>query len=363
MKINNKLCIIVTAVVLVMGCETKIGPGNTEPSSGQRIKVSVIQTEISREPFLYEAVATINAHTSSTISAKLMGTVQTVHVQEGDPVKEGDLLVTIDPRTVTAQLEQARAALAEAKRVEISAVSAKDAASAASELASATYRRYEQLLQEDSVSRQEFDEIESRFRQAKAAQAQTEAMAAAAHSRVMQARAAMEQATLARKDARVLAPYKGRVVAKMADTGTLASPGMPLLFIEQEGLFNAELVLPERHIQAVKAGMTVKVRVPALDNLEAEGVISHIIPAADPQSRSFDIKVKMPDGLDLKSGMFARVYVPLGGTGILMVPRTAVVQQGQLTGVFVVDDEKTARFSTGSYRQNTWGPSGKSFPD
>ena len=344
MKANNILFSMAAVVILLMGCDTEIGPGNTQPPSAQRIKVPVSRAEISREPFFYEAVATINAHTASTISAKLMGAVQSVHVQEGDTVKEGDLLVTIDSRTVTAQLAQAKAALQEAKRAETSAVSAKDAASAAAELASATYQRYEQLLKENSVSKQEFDEIESRFRQAKAARSQTEAMVAAAHSRVMQAQAAMEQATLARKDARVLAPYRGRVVSKMVDPGTLASPGMPLLVIELEDLFNAELVLPERHIQAVKVGMPVKVRVQALDNVELEGKISHIIPAADAKSRSFEIKVKMPVGLDLKTGMFARVYVPLGGTGILTVPKTAILQQGQLAGIFVVDNAEIARF-------------------
>ena len=329
MKAKNILCRMAIMAMLLTGCEKEIGPGNTESQPGKPVKVPIAQAQISHEPFLYEAVATINAKTASTISAKLMGTVQAVHVQEGDAVKEGDLLVTIDPRTVTAQLDQSKAALAEAKRAETSAISAKDAAAAAAELASATYQRYAQLLMENSVSKQEFDEIESRFRQAKATRAQTEAMVAAAHSRVLQARAAVDQATLARKDAQVLAPYKGRVVAKMVDTGTLASPGMPLLVIEQEGLFNAELVLPERHIQAVKVGMPVKIRIPALDNLEVEGLISHIIPAADAQSRSFEIKVEMPDRLDLKSGMFARVFVPLGGTGILLVPQTAILQQGQ----------------------------------
>jgi multidrug efflux pump subunit AcrA (membrane-fusion protein) len=52
----------------------------------------------------------------------------------------------------------------------------------------------------------------------------------------------------------------------------------------------------------------------------------------------------MPEGLDLKSGMFARVYIPLGGTGVLTVPESAVVNEGQLTGVFIVDEKKVARF-------------------
>ena len=344
MKTKTVLGMMCLLFFFVAACEKSIGPGNTAPGEAGVVKAPVAKAAISQEPLVYEAVATINAQTASTISAKLMGTVQAVHVQEGDLVEKGDLLVTIDPRTVTSRLDQAKAGLAEAKRAEASAISSREAAAAAAQLASATYKRYRQLLAEHSVSKQEYDEVESRFRQAKATQAQTEAMVEAASSRVQQAEAAVNQAVLAQKDARVLAPYTGRVVSKMVDTGTLASPGVPLLVVERQGLYNAELVLPERHIQAVKVDMPVTVNVPALDNVELKGRISHIVPVADARSRSFEIKVRMPEDLDLKSGMFARVFVPLGGTGILMVPRTAVVKEGQLTGVFLVDDTHTARF-------------------
>lgn len=328
----------------LIACGGDIAPGNTPPGTGETIQAPVAEAQISQEAVRYEAVATINARTASTVSAKLMGTIQAVHVQEGDAVKAGDLLVTIDSRTVASQLDQAQAGLREAMRAQTSAVSARDAAAAAADLAAATYRRYQQLLKEQSVSRQEFDEIQSRSRQAQATLAQADAMVEAARSRMQQARAAVEQASLARKDAQVRAPYDGRVIAKLIDEGDLAAPGTPLLNIEQEGLFCADLVLPERHIQAVQLGQQVTVRVPSLDDLEVVGEVGRIVPAADARSRSFEVKVAMPPDLPLKSGMFARVFLPIGGAGLLMVPETAIVQQGQLTGVFVVGDDRVARF-------------------
>jgi RND family efflux transporter MFP subunit len=128
----------------------------------------------------------------------------------------------------------------------------------------------------------------------------------------------------------------------MITEGDLASPGTPLVTIEGEGLYWAELVLPERHIQAVKEGDNVKVAVPALDNLEVAGTVARIIPTADARSRSFQVKVAMPEGLDLKSGMFARVFVPVGGTGMLLIPKSAIAHEGQLDKVFVVDENNTA---------------------
>lgn len=344
MNVKSTMVVLSMILVVTVACGDKIDPGNTAPGAGQSIQAPVAEARISQEPFLYEAVATINARTASTISAKLMGAVQAVHVQEGDPVKKGDLLVTLDPRTVTSQFDQAEAGLREARRAETSAVSSQDAAKAARDLAVATYKRYQELLKENSVSKQEYDEIESRSRQAQAALAQAEAMVEAARSRVQQAQATVQQAAIAKKDAQVTAPYDGLVVGKMVDEGDLAAPGTPLVTIEQEGLFCADLVLPERYIQTVSVGMPVKVKVPALDDLETSGTVGRIIPAADTQSRSFEIKVGMPEGLELKSGMFARVFIPVGGTGILLVPETAVKAEGQLTGVYVVDAQQIARF-------------------
>lgn len=334
--------IILLLSAAFIGCGQKIEPGTTPGSESVTVKAPLAVARITQEPFYYEAVGTVTARTASTISGKLMGTVMKVYVHEGDLVKRGDLLVTLDPRQVTAQLDQVQAGLKEARRAEASAVSAHEAAKAAAQLAAATYERYQKLLKENSASQQEYDEVEARHRQAQAALAQTEAMVAAARSRIQQAEAAVRGATVSQKDAEVRAPYDGRVVSKLITEGDLASPGTPFLTIEQEGLFCVDLVLPERHIQAVEVGDEVKVRVPALDDLEAVGTVGRIVPSADARSRSFQLKVAMPEGLDLKSGMFARVFIPVGGTGILLVPQAAVSHQGQLDGVFIVDDNQIA---------------------
>ncbi len=331
-------------LVVLAACGNEIAPGTSAPGEGKKIKAQVVEAVISQESAYYEAVATINARTASTISSKLMGNVQAVHVHEGDQVKQGDLLISIDPRTVQAQREQAEAAQREARRAEASAVSARNAAAAAAKLAGDTLARYQPLLQEKSVSQQEFDEVESKSRQAKAALAQADAMVEAARSRVQQAQATVSQATVAERDAAVIAPYDGRVVARLVDEGDLASPGTPLLTIEQEGLFCADMLLPERYIQNVQVGLAVKVRVPALGDLEADGQVGRIVPAADARSRSFEMKVAMPEGLDLKSGMFARVFIPVGGSGGLLVPATAVIHEGQLTGIYIVDAKQIAHF-------------------
>lgn len=342
-RFQTSIIILAIAFVL-MGCGDKIEPGTAGHKPSKSVAAAVDTAHLSQQPFIYEAVGTVVPRTASTLSSKLMGTVQAINVREGDRVKSGDLLVVLDQRQVTAGLEQAQAGLAEALKAEASAESARKAAKAGATLAKSTYERYQKLIKENSASQQEFEEVESRHRQAQAALAQTESMLAAASSRVESARAAMESASVNKKDAKILSPYDGTITAKMVDVGDLASPGTPFLTIEKEDAFCADLVLPESHIQAVKIDDEVKVSIPALGNAVLTGTVGRIVPAADIKSRSFLVKVALPDNDQLRSGLFARVAIPVGEAGMLMLPSSAVVNQGQLTGVYVLDKEKIAHF-------------------
>jgi multidrug efflux pump subunit AcrA (membrane-fusion protein) len=139
----KRLLIASLAVLSLAACGEKIQPGTAEQKAGAAVTASVATARVTEQPVYYEAVGTVTARTASTVAGKLMGVVRAVHVQEGDLVKQGDLLVTIDQRQVKARLEQA---LANA------------------EIAAKEYRRYQQLLKEQSASQQEFDRAEARYR-------------------------------------------------------------------------------------------------------------------------------------------------------------------------------------------------------
>lgn len=322
--------IIFTAVFLLTGCGEKIEPGNVKASKKERVKATVVSAKLIRQPLIYESVGTVSAKTVSTISSKLMGAVKEILVREGDQVKKGDRLANIDDRQVNAMLRQAKAALAEARRAETGA-------SAGAELASATYARYQNLMKDESTSPQEFDEIKSRYQQAQAG-------LATAKQRVKQAEAALFSTVVSSKDAVILAPYDGTIRAKMIDVGDLATPGKPLLTIETTGNYIVELVLPEQYINTVVLDQQVTVTVSSLNNKAFTGNVQEIFPAADVRSRSFLVKVKIPADKALRSGMFARVSIPIGNAGLMLIPATAVIHSGQLTGIYIVDDTQTAKF-------------------
>lgn len=327
-----------------IGCGDKIEPGTTDSKPAGAVKASVAVAKLTRHPYRYEAVGTVTAQTTSTLSGKLMGTVRAVNFREGESVKRGAVLVTIDDRQVAAQLSQARAALAEAHKAETAAISARDAAIAGAVLARATHQRYLRLIEDDSVSRQEFDEVEARYQQAEASVRQADAMVDTVRQKIQQAEAAVAAAEVSKKDARILAPFDGIVTAKMIEVGDMAVPGTPLLTLEKKGGIRVDVNVPENYIDAVNPEQKLTVTIPAMQNRSMEGVVKTIMPAADPQSRSFIVKLFLPAGSDVPSGMYARVAIPMGESRMLLIPASAVVTQGQLTGIYIVDTGGTARF-------------------
>ncbi len=343
----KKVLPAILSVLLLLfsqNCSEKIEPGTTSTSPGPAVATMVTAVHQADQPIVYEAVGTVKARLSATVSSKLMGVIQRFKVKEGDQVKEGDLLVVLDDRQVVAQLDQARAALAAAQKAESGAVSARVAAAAGAKRARLSYDRNQKMLAGGAITQEAFESVEAQYKQAQASLEQAEAMVEASRSRVRQARAAVEAAQVARKDANVLAPFDGEVTAKMADAGALAAPGTPLLTLERKGGYRVDLVVPEAYIQAVQTGQTVTVRIPAIEATAVDGTVDVIVPVADQGSRTFVVQVGIPSMGALRSGMFARVPLTVGRQQMLRIPASAVVRQGQLTGVFVVDEKSIARF-------------------
>jgi len=337
--------ISVFLLFVCLNCSEKIEPGTTPAGGGgPSVSVSTIDARSAIQPVLYEAVGTVKAQLSATVSGKLMGVIQAFHVKEGDLVKTGDLLVQLDERQVVAQLNQAQAALAEARQTEFGAVSAQTAAEAGAQRALLSYRRNQTLLEGEVITQEAFETVETQHKQAQAALSQARAMVAAAQFRINQAQAAVTAATVARKDALILAPFDGKVTAKLADAGALAAPGTPLLTLERGGEYRVDLVVPETYIQSIRTGQSVDVRIPASGGQPFAGTVDVIVPSADQGSRTFLVQVRVSGAESLHSGMFARVPLVIGEQQAMRIPASAVIRQGQLTGVFIVDAQNTARF-------------------
>src|SRR5512136_985236 len=186
---KNRLVWLLPLFFFQAGCGDKIEPGTTSQTPPAVQNVVVETAAIKEYPVLYEAVGTIQAGATVNLASKLMGTIEKVKVREGDQVKTGDVLMVIDQRQVDAGYRQAEANVAEAKKALEAAMSSREDALASERLARATYDRYLNLKKEDSVSAQEFDEVEARYQEAEAAVRRAEAMVETATARIQQAQA------------------------------------------------------------------------------------------------------------------------------------------------------------------------------
>jgi RND family efflux transporter MFP subunit len=125
---------------------------------------------------------------------------------------------------------------------------------------------------------------------------------------------------------------------------------MPLLTMEQLGHYRLEVTVDEGDLKYVRLGETVPITLDALSSPIA-GKIVQIVPAADPASRSFTVKVDLPANAGLHSGMFGRASFSRGDKQAITVPRSAVVERGQLQSVYVIGERNIATF-----RYVTLGP-------
>jgi RND family efflux transporter MFP subunit len=154
---------------------------------------------------------------------------------------------------------------------------------------------------------------------------------------VDRAEAGLAEARIHRGFTRVTSPIRGMVTEKRTETGSMAVPGMPLLTVESAAAFQAEIAVDEGLSGRLKVGAPVIVSIEAIDR-EMNGKVAEILPAIDPQSRSFTAKVSL-SGTGLRSGLYAKVRIPKGKRELLLAPRPAIVEKGQLTGVYTVDGQ------------------------
>ncbi len=342
---------LLLSVVVLASCGSE-KPQEVRAAATAPQRVQVAAAALQQWPAGYEATGTVRARTTATIASKVMGYVQQVNVQVGDRVRPGQELIVIDARDLEANVARAEAGRAEAQRAIPEADNGVAAAKAQLDLAQATFKRMDELAAKKSISNQEFDEASARLKAAQANYEMARARRAQLDSRLAQADQEVRSATVMRDYARISAPFAGIVTAKSVDPGNLATPGAPLLTIEQEGAYRLEASVDESRIASVKAGQAVEVTLDALDR-KLNTRVSEIVPAVDAASRTYIVKIDLPAEAHLRSGMFGRAEFPLGTRPALAIPAAAVVERGQLQSVFVVDNgEARSRLITAGRRSN-----------
>jgi RND family efflux transporter MFP subunit len=314
MKRSTEYVILPALTLIVLaGC----GGGEKTDTAASQVRTVEARTDVAALqplPTHHAAPATVVARERVEVASRLMGYIRDIAVVEGQAVKAGQRLFTIDPIDVEGQVELARHGVQQAED--------------ALRDAQADFERYANLLKEDVVTRQQFEKVKLNRE--------------LAASRLAQARAQLATASGQLRYATVTAPIGGVVTRKLADRGDLAAPGQPVLVLESAGPKQVETQVPEDILARIKPGQVIQVEVDGLDR-PIEARVARISPAADPVSRTY--LVKLDTGAEgLRSGSFARALFPLEARQALVIPAAALVRRAGIEGVFVLDAEGIARF-------------------
>jgi RND family efflux transporter MFP subunit len=320
------LITILAAPLFVGGCSEGTGPGKTEV---QRKTISGVETAIAgfkSHPENIEAAGTIKAATIGVVSSKVMGTVTSIMVKEGQRVKKGEILLTIDDSDIAQKVAGAEAGLNEAGF-------GLESARRHSELTEATYQRYAKLFEANAISRQEFDNITLQRDTARLALSSME-------ESVKRAGAGANEARVYKGYARVVAPFAGVVSEKKIDKGSMAAPGAPLIMIEDDSMFVLEASFDGRLAGLIRPGMLMRA---TIDNREYQARVTEVIPSIDTATRTFLIKAAIK-GEGLRTGLYAKVTIAGAQRQALTVPAASIVAKGQLTGVYTVDEKNVVTY-------------------
>lgn len=340
------------------GCSSHKTAEREEAAGAVVPNVTVAKVSKSSIDDYYEATGTVKAKTVTNVSANIMGRIVAISVNEGDTVSKGQVVAEIDGREAQAQrqkaeagLAEAQAALAELDRGAEGAEAAVRSAEASRQLADQTLSRIKELFDRKSASAQELDEAQARAKAAASeldrAKAGLQAIAAKRkqiNARADQARADITSSKVYEDYSKIISPVSGVVVKKFSEQGATATPGSPLLSIEDNSSFKLEVGVEESRGRSVRVGSRVTVRVDAVSREDVLATVSDIVPAADPSTRTYTVKITLPAMAGLRSGMFGSAKFPTGQREAIAVPSESVVQRGQLTGVFTVSSEGVARF-------------------
>lgn len=325
------------AALLLGGCGGNSHTPGTPPAARETVRVATVVLARETVPSVVEGTGTVEARTEAQISARVMGYIQAIHVREGDRVSQGQTLVEISASEIQSAVDQARAAGQEAQSARAEVESAITAAESQAKLAEATFARMRNLHERKSISDQEFDEATARQAGAQAALRMARAKRDQVNEKIQQAAAAQRAAEAQLSYLRIQAPFAGIVTARMAEPGNLAAPGMPLLRVEQAGNYRLAASFPEPVLGKVKRGQSLPVRIDAL-GIETEGTVAEISPTVDAATRTVLLKVTLPGHASLRSGLFGKAMAPAGSQEVLRVPVSAVRESGQLSSVFVVQE-------------------------
>ncbi len=280
------------------------------------IKVTTASVEEISQAHIYTSSGKIQSTKQANLSTRIMGNVKHIKVVVGSQVSKGQLLLQLNSNDLNAKLAQVNANITSATAVFSNAK--KD------------YERFVELYKTESASLKELDDITAHYKISKAN---------------LEGVKEMKQEIIAQLEyTNIRAPFSGIVSSKYINEGDLANPGMPLLSIENNAEFEVKTMVSETEISKIKIGIPVQVTVKSNDK-SLQGTVKEISTSAQHSGTQFEVIIQLEKHSDLYSGMYAKVEFSIADSKSnknIMIPTSALIEYGQLQGVYIVSQQNTA---------------------
>lgn len=304
-------------LALVMASIAACGSEDTSPVTqrGATVAAQLFDVEPQRIEETYTTTGDLIADDRVEIASRLMGFIREFKVREGGTVTQGQLLLTIDPTEIEAQLNEAEARVAQAR--------------ARVEETRADYERFKTLAEQRLVADNVFTKAELEYQ--------------LAQQELRAALATLERIKVQLKYAEIRSPVSGVVVEKHRQAGDITTPGATILTIENPDNIVLRTFIREDHLRHVQTGDEIAITVDAV-GLKTRGVITRLVPSGDPATHSYLVKATLNRLDGARSGMFARAEFTTGAKWGVLIPAAALVDRADLPGVYLVDDEGVAHF-------------------
>jgi RND family efflux transporter MFP subunit len=302
------------------GNEMKIDTDLPAGRQGEKpIAVTLSTVSAATQPAIL-ASGEVEALQTANISTRVMGRITNIFVKTGDRVSKGQLLARVWDEDIRAKRAQADAVIAEAEGAY--ATAQKD------------FDRFNNLYKQQSATAKELDNVTLQYNSARA--------------RVAAAREMRSEVNAILSYSSLTAPFSGVVTQKLAEVGSIANPGMPILTIEENGIFQVSAAISESDISNIHLGEVASIQIKSTGKC-LDGRIIQINPSSQFTGGQYIVKISIPGPAkkDIYAGMFASVTIPLKDTGqvksdAVLVPLSAIINRDELTGIYTVSATNTA---------------------
>jgi len=306
-----------------------------------RVDVATVSRVFPTQTYsLLNASGYVVAQRKAAVASKVTGRLVSLSVEEGNPVKKGQIIATLEDDDVLAARRQAEANLAVAKAQIVQA-------QADLHEAALNYKRKKQLLARQVLSQSEFDQAEALYKN-------TNARVTSAHAAVSAAQATLDGTDVALEYTRIRAPFDAVVLTKNADIGDIVTPigaaadaKAAVVTIADMGSLLVEADVSESSLAQVKLAQPCEIQLDALPNDRFRGAVHMIVPTADRTKASILVKVKFLDQdprilpeMSAKVSFLSRPIGPEDRKPRKAVPRSAIRHRGEEASVFRVEENR-----------------------